>query len=137
MKIVLSENQYKRLIEAEEQKVVRKKSTMELNESKIENFIQKIIDKSLQRLQNSTEEMGLGEMDVIDEIESIEKIEIDRIVNYTRMVIYVKLFVNSQRTDFDNVMAEINYAIQKYIPNSFVQVDDIVDNRTFGPCIDW
>jgi hypothetical protein len=137
MKIVLSENQYKRLIEAEEQKVVRKKSTMELNESKIENFIQKIIDKSLQRLQNSTEEMGLGEMDVIDEIESIEKIEIDRIVNYTRMVIYVKLFVNSQRTDFDNVMAEINYAIQKYIPNSFVQVDDIVDNRTFGPGIDW
>ena len=112
------------------------KSMMGITESNIERGLQRMINNALQRLQNSTEEMGWVR-DVIDEIESIEKIEIDRIVNYTRMVIYVKLFVNSQRTDFDNVMAEINYAIQKYIPNSFVQVDDIVDNRTFGPGIDW
>lgn len=110
------------------------KSMMGITESNIERGLQRLINSILQKLQNSTEEMSWDEMDMIDEIESIE---IDRIVNYTRMVIYVKLFVNSPRNDFDDVMSEINYAIQKYIPNSFVQVDDIVNTSTFGPGIDW
>jgi hypothetical protein len=110
---------------------------MGLNESAIEKGIQKIIDGTLQKLQDDTFEMGLGEMDELDEIGSVEKIEIDRFVNFTRPVIYVNIFVNSQRRDFDNVMSEINYQIQRYIPNSFVEVNEIIDTRTFGPGIDW
>jgi len=103
----------------------------------LKKSIQKMIDKTLTRLREESEYWGLGEMDELDELDSIERIEIDRVVNFTRLVIYVNIFVNSPRRDFDNIMSTINYYVQRYIPNSFVQVDDIIDNRTFGPGIDW
>jgi len=109
----------------------------EVDNDKLKNFIQKRIDNTITELREESEDWGLGEMDELDELDSIEKIEIDRVVNFTRLVIYVNIFVNSPRRDFDNVMSTINYDVQRYLPNSFVQVDDIIDSRTFGPGIDW
>ena len=108
-----------------------------INESKIIDALQKRINVIIEQIREDSEDWGLGEMDGLDEIQSIEKIEIDRFVNFTRPVIYVNIFVNSQRRDFDNVMSEINYHIQKLLPSSFVQVNEIIDTRTFGPGIDW
>jgi hypothetical protein len=108
-----------------------------VNESKIIDAIQKMINNTVENIKKDSEDWGLGEMDELDEIGSVEKIEIDRFVNFTRPVIYVNIFVNSQRRDFDNVMSEINYQIQRYIPNSFVEVNEIIDTRTFGPGIDF
>jgi hypothetical protein len=108
-----------------------------INESKIIDFLQKKINNTIEQIREDSENWGLGEMDGLDEIQSIEKIEIDRFVNFTRPVIYVNIFVNSQRRDFDNVMSEINYQIQKLLPSSFVQVNEIIDTRTFGPGIDF
>jgi hypothetical protein len=108
-----------------------------INESKIVDFLQKKINNTIEQIREDSENWGLGEMDGLDEIQSIEKIEIDRFVNFTRPVIYVNIFVNSQRRDFDNVMSEINYHIQKLLPSSFVQVNEIIDTRTFGPGIDF
>ena len=108
-----------------------------INESKIIDALQKRINVIIEQIREDSEDWGLGEMDGLNEIQSIEKIEIDRFVNFTRPVIYVNIFVNSQRRDFDNVMSEINYHIQKLLPSSFVQVNEIIDTRTFGPGIDW
>jgi hypothetical protein len=108
-----------------------------INESKIVDFLQKKINNTIEQIREDSEDWGLGEMDGLNEIQSIEKIEIDRFVNFTRPVIYVNIFVNSQRRDFDNVMSEINYQIQRFLPSSFVQVNEIIDTRTFGPGIDW
>jgi hypothetical protein len=108
-----------------------------INESKIVDFLQKKINNTIEQIREDSEDWGLGEMDGLNEIQSIEKIEIDRFVNFTRPVIYVNIFVNSQRRDFDNVMSEINYQIQRFLPSSFVQVNEIIDTRTFGPGIDF
>ena len=108
-----------------------------INESKIIDFLQKKINNTIEQIREDSENWGLGEMDGLNEIQSIEKIEIDRFVNFTRPIIYVNIFVNSQRRDFDNVMSEINYQIQRFLPSSFVQVNEIIDTRTFGPGIDW
>jgi hypothetical protein len=108
-----------------------------INESKIVDFLQKKINNTIEQIREDSEDWGLGEMDGLNEIQSIEKIEIDRFVNFTRPIIYVNIFVNSQRRDFDNVMSEINYQIQRFLPSSFVQVNEIIDTRTFGPGIDW
>jgi len=137
MKVVISESQYKRLIETEKQKVVRKKSTMGLNESKIEKFIQKIIDKALEDLRDSTEEMGLGEMDELNEINSVDKIKVTNVVKDKVFVIHVDLYVNTDRDDFDNIINEIEYKVGRFLGNVEIMVDNIIDTRTFGPGIDW
>ena len=137
MKVVISESQYKRLIETEKQKVVLKKSTMGLNESKIEKFIQKIIDNALKDLRDSTEEMGLGEMDELDEINSVDKIKVTNVVKDKVFVIHVDLYVNTNRDDFDNIIYTIEYKVGRFLGNVEIMVDNIIDTRTFGPGIDW
>jgi hypothetical protein len=81
------------------------------------NHIQSLIDSTLDMLKEETENMGLGEMDEIDEIQSINDITIDRIVPYLGTIVYVDIHTDSDREEYDNVMAELNYHLQKWVPN--------------------
>ena len=89
------------------------------------NHIQNLIDSTLNMLREETEEMGLGEMDEIDEIKSINDISIDRIVPYAGIVVYVDIHSDSNREEYGNVMAELNYHIQKWIPNAKLFLNEI------------
>ena len=113
------------------------KSMMGLSESKFEIGIQKMIDSALQKLQNSTEEMGLGEMDELDEINSVDKIKVTNFVKNDVPVLYIDLYVNSDREDFDNIIPSMENEVEKYIGNIQIIVGNIIDTRTFGPGIDW
>jgi len=113
------------------------KSIMGLSESNIDMDIQMIIDGTLQKLQDDTFEMGLGEMDELDEINSVDKIKVTNFVWDEVPVLNVDLYVNSNREDFDNIIAAMEYNVDKYIGNSQIIVDNIIDTRTFGPGIDW
>ena len=110
---------------------------MGITESNIERGLQRIINNALQRLQNSTEEMGLGEMDELDEINSVDKIKITNFVKDEVPVLYVDLYVNSNRKDFDNIIATMEYEVEKHMGDIQIIVDKIIDTRTFGPGIDW
>jgi hypothetical protein len=96
-----------------------------------------MIDAGLQKLRNSTEEMGLGEMDELDEINSVDEIKITNFVKDKVPVVYVDLYVNSNRDDFDNIIYTMEYELEKHIGNIQIIVDKIIDTRTFGPGIDW
>ena len=120
-----------------QENISRIQSMMGLNESTIEMGIQKIIDGTLQKLQDDTFEMGLGEMDELDEINSVDKIKVTNFVWDKVPVLNVDLYVNSDREDFDNIIAAMEYDVEKYIANSQIIVDNIIDTRTFGPGIDW
>jgi len=130
MKIIITESQYNRILSTTQE-------MMGLNESAIERGLQRMIDAGLQKLRNSTEEMGLGEMDELDEINSVDEIKITNFVKDKVPVVYVDLYVNSNRDDFDNIIYTMEYELEKHIGNIQIIVDKIIDTRTFGPGIDW
>ena len=130
MKIIITESQYNRILSTTQE-------MMGLNESAIERGLQRMIDGGLQKLRNSTEEMGLGEMDELDEINSVDEIKITNFVKDEVPVLYVDLYVNSDRDDFDNIIYTMEYELERHIGNIQIIVDKIIDTRTFGPGIDW
>ena len=102
---------------------------MGITESNIEGGLQIIIDSSLQKLQDDTSEMGLGEMDELNEINSVDEIKITNFVKDKVSVLHVDLYVNSDREDFDNIIASMEYELEKYIGNILIIVDNIIDTR--------
>ena len=113
--------------------ITRMKSIMGLTESKIDMDIQMIVDGTLQKLQDDTFEMGLGEMDELNEINSVDKIKVTNFVWDEIPVLNIDLYVNSDREDYDNIIAAMEYDIEKYIGNSQIIVDNIIDTRTLDP----
>jgi len=94
--------------------------------SKLKNFVQSFINSELNNIRQDSEEWGLGEMDELDEINSIDKIVVDRIVSYTQIKVYVKIYRNREREEFDNLMSELRYRLQQNIPNSNILIDKIM-----------
>ena len=120
-----------------QENISRIQTMMGLNESVIEMGIQKIIDSALEDLQDQAFEMGLGEMDELDEINSVDKIKVTNFVKNDDPVLYIDLYVNSDREDFDNIIPSMENEVEKYIGNIQIIVGNIIDTRTFGPNIDW
>jgi len=119
------------------EEISRIKHVMGITESKMDERIQMMVSRSLQAMQDETFEMGLGEMDELNEINSIDEIKVTNIIMDEVPLLYVDLYVNSERRDFDNVISTIEVDIDRYLPNVQVILDKIIDDRTFGPGIDW
>ena len=80
--------------------------------------------------------MGLGEMDELDEINSVDEIKITNFVKDEVPVLYIDLYVNSDREDFDNIIYTMEYEIEKHVGDIKIIVDNIIDTRTYGLGID-
>jgi len=100
-----------------------------ISENKIEQlkiFVQEILDDELNNLrQMADEEWGMGEMDEINEVGSVEKIVVDEIKTTDGISVNVNLYLNRDREDFDNIIAMIEYVIEKWFPNAKIHIEKV------------
>ena len=93
---------------------------------KLQVHIQNVIDSELDNIREESQEWGLGEMDELDEIDSINKIVIDRIVPHIGIVVYIDIYSKTDREDFDNIRAEIQYRVSEWVPNVKLFINNII-----------
>lgn len=93
---------------------------------KLKKQIQTFIDYALNSIREQSEDWGLGEMDELYEIDSIDKIVIDRIVPNKKLVVYIDIYQNKERDDYDNTMAEIRYTLKDIFPNIVIRSNEII-----------
>ena len=105
--------------------------------------IQTIVDQSLIKLEKETEEMGLDEMEFINEIDSIEGVKVkDFYTEYKSKPakrLHIDIYVQDSEYAWDNYSYTryvIGNEIVKLIPGTKIFFT-IKDTRTFGPGIDW
>ena len=103
----------------------------------IDNMIQRMIDSTLDIIKEESDDWGMGEMDELDEVSSVENIVVDNIDKTNGLLVSVTIHKNSRRNDFDNLISEIEARMSDWIPNIELYVNEIIDDRKFGPGIDW
>lgn len=113
------------------------------NQDKLIGAIKVILNDTISKLKRETEEMGLGEMEYINEIDSIERVEVkDFRTEYKDKPVrklYVDIYVQDSEYAWDNyshTRYTIGNEIVKLIPGTKIFFT-IKDTRTFGPGIDW
>ena len=106
-------------------------------ENDLTEVIQDYVDFTLDKIRDESEEWGMGEMDELHEIGAIDKIKIDRIENDKVLNVYVNIYLSYPRYDFDNTIYEIEHRLKNWFPSIEVFLNEMIDERTFGPGIDW
>jgi hypothetical protein len=104
---------------------------------KTKKIIQQLIDSELNSLRTESEDWGMGEMDELHEVESVDKIEVVDVVMSGKIKVLINIYRTQLRDDFDNITEEIQYRIEDLLPNIELYINDIIDERKFGPGIDW
>lgn len=106
-------------------------------ENDLTEVMQDYVDFTLDKIRDESEEWGMGEMDELHEIGAIDKIKIDRIEKDKVLNVYVNIYLSYPRYDFENTLNEIEYRLRKQFPKINFIENEIIDERTFGPGIDW
>ena len=103
----------------------------------LHNVIQGVINSTLDIIKEESEDWGMGEMDELDEVSSVNKIVVNDVVKTDGILVSVTIHKNSKREDFDNLIEEISARASEWIPNIELFIENIIDDREFGPGIDW
>jgi hypothetical protein len=109
----------------------------ESQKNKLSNIFQRLINIEMKKIVDDSMDWGLGEMEYIDEVHSVDRIEVDRVVAVDGLKVYVKIYCYGERYDFDFIRSEIQWGIEKVIPNVKIFIEDTINVNEFGPGIDY
>ena len=117
MKIVISENQYKRLIESE---------------NKLIGGIQKLVNDEVDNLKDNVDELDMDEMSMIYQIESLNRIEVvDVQKTESKLIVFLDIYKKKKNPNqfFSDLLSEMERGIRKYIPNVVLKINNIIQER--------
>lgn len=104
---------------------------------KLHNPIQRAIDITFQKIKEESEDWGMDDIDAISQVDSVDKIKISNIDTSEGLKIYVNIYVNYPRINFEELLDEIEARISDHFPNVEIVENEVLDGRKFGPGIDW
>ncbi len=109
----------------------------ESQHDKMKSIIQELIDSALNEIREESDDWGLGEMDELDEIDAVDKIVVSDVRMGKPIVVDIDIYVNRDRYSFDNIVAYVEHNVKSWFPGIEFSGYEIIDEREFGPGIDW
>lgn len=111
---------------------------IKISEDKLKRTLQNLIDGSIESIREESQDWGLGEMDELQEIESVNKIVIDRIISDGETLqLYVDVYTNSRRQEFDNILGQIQHDLNQWFPRVAIFENEIVNDWSAGFGTEW
>jgi hypothetical protein len=104
---------------------------------KLHSPIQRAIDITFQKIKEESEDWGMDDIDAISQVDSVDKIKISNIDTSEGFKVYVDIYVNYPRINFEELLDEIEARISEHFPKIEVIENEVIDGRKFGPGIDW
>lgn len=94
---------------------------------KLKSQIQDIIESELDTIRQESEDWGLGEIHELEQLNSVIRIEVDRIVPYTGLKVYVVIYsTNEEDYDYSDLRSELQYRVEQWIPNVKLFIDNVI-----------
>jgi len=97
--------------------------------------IQRAIDITFQKIKEESEDWGMDDIDAISQVDSVDKIKISNIDMSGGLKVYVDIYVNYPRINFEELLDEIEARISEHFPNVEIIENEIKDESKFGPGI--
>jgi hypothetical protein len=103
-----------------------------------EDVLQQIINYELNELRKESDDWGLGEMVELNQLNSIKELKIVNLVKVNNITITVDIISNDNRKDFDDIISELRYKLQKNWNDKILLLEgEIWNTSDYGPGVNW
>lgn len=103
-----------------------------------EDILQQILNYELDELRKESEDWGLGEMHELNQLDAIVELRIVNLVKVNNITITVDIHTNTNRFDFDDIMSELRYRLQRNWNDKILLLEgEIWNTSDYGPGVDW